>query len=242
MMVEKVKTDVMAAKDLSTAMLFFTPLAFSAFSHHFVLKIISTGSGCKHDDGHISQWYKNTLTLLGHVAHDYPETLPLHFILQNILKEISNTEVIHVHILKELVHSMTGFQHCSEIGNSQFATLSGGPMLKSIGLVTPWQKDESGYNASAIALKRTLAMLPRNDRPNPDGLTLTLGGQMFVLLAKFLDYIPIRGDFAQVSSIMEMHSTVLGTFLAVRCFPGCLYERKCMFVVCGVLVCVLYSL
>lgn len=39
---------------------------------------------------------------------------------------------------------------------------------------------------------------------------------MFVLLVKFLDYVPIRGDFAQVASIMDMHSIVLGTFLAVR--------------------------
>jgi len=218
-MIRKVQTDVMAAKDLSTAMLFFTPLSFSAFAHHFVLEVISGGTSRKHDDAHISQWYKNMLTLLGHAAHDYPDMLPLHFILQNIMKEVAGTEVIHVHILKELVHSMTGFQHCSEIGNSQFATLSGGPMLKSIGLVTPWQKDESGYNASATVLKKTLSMFPRNKEESHDGIQLTLGGQMFVLLIKFLDYIPIRGDFAKVTSIQEMHSTVLGTFLAVSGSP-----------------------
>lgn len=215
MMIQKVQSDVMAAKDLSTSMLYFTPLAFSAFAHHFVIQVISTGGGRKHDDGHISQWYKNMLTLLGMAAHDYPDMLPLHFILQNILKEISNAEVIHVHILKELVHSMTGFQHCSEIGNSQFATLSGGPMLKSIGLVTSWQKDESGYNTPAVFLKKTLLLPPRNDRPS-DERAITLGGYMFILLIKFLDFVPIRGDFAEVSSIMEMHSIISGTFLAVN--------------------------
>lgn len=119
--------------------------------------------GKKHDDGHISQWYKNMLSFLGHAAHDYPDLLPVHFILQNILKEISNAEIIHVHILRQLLHSMTGFQHCSEIGNNQFATLSGGPMLKSIGLVTPWQKDEIGYDPAATILKNSLTYLPRND-------------------------------------------------------------------------------
>lgn len=47
-MIKKVQTDVMAAKDLSKAMLFFTPLAFSVFAHHFVLEMISTSGGNSH--------------------------------------------------------------------------------------------------------------------------------------------------------------------------------------------------
>ena len=216
MVVQKAQVDALAIKDLTTSMMFLTPLAFGAFSHHIVMTIVASGVERKHNDGRICPWYKNTLTLMGHVAHDYPDLLSLHFILQNALKEISNADVIHTHVLREIVHFMTGFQHCSEIGNSQFSTLSGGPMLKSIGLVTPWQKDEAGYNASAIALKRTLSLLPRNQRSEEAAQKLTLGGHMFVLLIKFMDYIPIRGDFSDVTSIMEMHSVVHGTFLAVR--------------------------